>query len=139
MCTDCRQIAEEYQELLEARTRALSSAQDQIEQMQLELAREKRHADAFEKIAKIGLPETIIAWMDKEIDQLLDNGAGEDRLRRAAQEWIAYHDKYGAREFNRRFGTKEVHGDEFIKFLREFLQQGSLRALPTSETDAYSV
>jgi hypothetical protein len=135
MCTDCRQIAEEYQELLEVRTQALSSAQHQVEQMQLELEREKRRADAFEKIAKIGLPDTIIAWMDKEIGKLLASGAGEDdRLRRAAQEWIAYHDKYGAREFNRRFGTMEVHGDEFIKFLREFLQQGSLRTLPTSET-----
>jgi hypothetical protein len=73
-----------------------------------------------------GFIDRTSAMMGRHLAQVirrkLDDGAGkEDRLRTAAQEWLAYYDKYGAREFNRRFGTKEVHGDEFVKFLREFL------------------
>jgi hypothetical protein len=70
------------------------------------------------------LLDMTVKWLRRRLQQNEEpvDGAGEeDRLRAAAREWIAYYDKHGAREFNRRFGTKEVHGDEFVKFLREFL------------------
>jgi hypothetical protein len=84
-----------------------------------------------------GVMDRISASMGRHLVEVirrkLADGAGEeDRLRTAAREWLAYYDKYGAREFNRRFGTKEVHGDEFVKFLREFLTAGE--ALNPSDT-----
>jgi hypothetical protein len=66
-------------------------------------------------------PDEIVATLNAAQPGKPDGAGEEDRLRTAAQEWIAYYDRHGAREFNRRFGTKEVHGDEFVKFLREFL------------------
>jgi hypothetical protein len=71
MCEDCRLIAEEYQQLLTARTRALVQAQDEAERLTRELANMKRRADMYEQISKAGMPDVILAWMDKEIDTLL--------------------------------------------------------------------
>lgn len=74
MCRDCRQIAEEYQDLLEARTQALVTAQDRVGEMKRELDREKRRANMYEQVAKAGIPAVIIAWMDQDINQLLAVG-----------------------------------------------------------------
>ncbi len=74
MCEDCVQIAEEYQELLELRTRALQVANYNEAQAKKELAQEKRRADMYEEISKAGMGEIISAWMDKEIKQLLKGG-----------------------------------------------------------------
>jgi hypothetical protein len=71
MCDDCREIAEEYQELLEKRTQALSATQEENERLTMELRNTKRRADMFERVAKAGLPNIILAWMDKEINTLL--------------------------------------------------------------------
>ena len=71
MCSDCRQIAEEYQELLEKRTQALGTANHQVESLTRELADMKRRAHMWEQISKAGLPETITAWMDKDIQRIL--------------------------------------------------------------------
>lgn len=72
MCDDCREIAEEYQELLENRTRALMIANSNEEQAKRRLETETRRADMFEKIAKAGVGDIIAAWIDKEIKQILE-------------------------------------------------------------------
>jgi hypothetical protein len=65
-------------------------------------------------------PSVLTAWNRRP-----SNGAGDlDHLRAAARKLVAYYDQHGAREFNCHFGTREVHGDDFIKFLREFLTEG---------------
>jgi hypothetical protein len=71
MCTDCRLMAEEYQMLLEKRTQALIAAQDTNERMTRELVNTKRRADMWEQVSKAGLPDVILAWMDKDINKLL--------------------------------------------------------------------
>jgi len=71
MCEDCKSIAEEYEHLLQIRTRELIAAQDRLEEKQIELDVMKRRADMFEKISKCAIPEVIIAWIDKDINQLL--------------------------------------------------------------------
>ena len=71
MCYDCKNIAEEYQELLEARTRVLSSANSEVETLQAEVARWKRRAEMYEECAKAGVGDIIAAWMDKEIGRIL--------------------------------------------------------------------
>ena len=83
MCTDCRQIAEEYQELLEARTQALSATRAENERLTRELANEKRRADMFEQVARAGMPNVILAWMDKDITKILnEKGTRNETARR---------------------------------------------------------
>ena len=71
MCNDCREIAEEYQELLDARIYALASAVSELETTQAEVARLKRRAEMYEECAKAGVGDIIAAWMDKEIGRIL--------------------------------------------------------------------
>lgn len=71
MCDDCREIAEEYQELLQIRTNALQAANYQVEQLRIELENEKRRSAMYEEVAKAGMGPIIGAWIDKEIGQIL--------------------------------------------------------------------
>jgi hypothetical protein len=71
MCNDCREIAEEYQELLKIRTDALHIAEYTVVELKRQLESEKRRADLFEQTAKAGLPQVILAWMDKDISKLI--------------------------------------------------------------------
>ena len=66
MCDDCKNIADEYAELLTLKNRALSSAEHTIKEMKGKLESAKRRAATFERIAKMGMPEVILAWMDSE-------------------------------------------------------------------------
>lgn len=68
-------------------------------------------------------------------DIILDRAGEILQLQQAARIWLAHYDQVGAREFNRRFGTREVHGDDFVKFLREFLAEGDR---PNSKNDLYT-
>jgi len=77
MCDDCKNIAEEYQELLELRTTALQSAQHENEQLKNKLSNLQRRADMYEQVSKAGFGDVIGAWMDKEINQLLKTKASE--------------------------------------------------------------
>lgn len=71
MCDDCRDIAEEFDELLKRRTAALANAQDEIEKLKRKYAELERRANMYEEMSKVGLGDIIGAWMDKEIGQIL--------------------------------------------------------------------
>lgn len=71
MCNDCRQIAEEFDELLKRRTTALAIANDRTERLERELADANRRAAMYEQVSKAGINQIIVAWMDKEIEQIL--------------------------------------------------------------------
>lgn len=90
MCADCRQIAEEYHELLGKRTEALVAAQQQVEELEGELRRQKMRADMWEKITRQGLPALITAWMDKDVVPLL-KGVGD--LIDGVEKLIQYADR----------------------------------------------
>ena len=65
MCDDCREIADEYAELLQMRTNALQAANYQVEKISEELHTLKRRAAMWEELSKMGMPEIIIKWMDE--------------------------------------------------------------------------
>ena len=71
MCTDCVEIAEEYEELLSGRTSALQTANAEVETLLRELRDVKRRSDVYESVSKAGINQIIAAWMDKEIGALL--------------------------------------------------------------------
>lgn len=71
MCSDCQQIAEEYQELYERQKHELSRLLHQVGEWQIKYQNAERRAQMFEEVAKAGIPAVIVAWMDKEIGQLL--------------------------------------------------------------------
>lgn len=77
LCNDCKSIADEYAELLTLRTRALSAANDAVEKLTQELARARREKSEWERIAKLGYPATLTAWMDWEAARQVAE-AGED-------------------------------------------------------------
>lgn len=64
MCKDCKSIAEEYQELLERRTRALSAAESEREAAVREAEQARKRADDYEHIMKLGQHPMMLAWMD---------------------------------------------------------------------------
>lgn len=90
MCDDCKSIAEEYQELLARRTNALAATDDELEKTKRELETWKRRAAMFEDVAKAGIPAVIIAWIDKEIGQLVKQGDGVGELVEAAEKVFAF-------------------------------------------------
>jgi hypothetical protein len=83
MCSDCKEIASEYNELLQIRTRALMERERKIEELERELAKEKRLREAFETWAKIGVPEIVIRWIDSQARKSPEGEGSGDRLRRA--------------------------------------------------------
>lgn len=69
MCKDCTSIADEYADLLQRRTQALSLANHRVEELQQELERVKHKAALWEEMSKVGLPAVIQQWMDDKIGQ----------------------------------------------------------------------
>lgn len=104
MCEDCKSTAEEYQELLVIRTRALANAQHDLEKAQFELKLMKSRAAMFEDVARAGIPAVIIAWIDKEIGQLVE----QDRLYQTAQTLTDLYDQHGPEQFKKRFGSLDI-------------------------------
>lgn len=78
MCSDCKEIASEYDELLRLRNGRIFELSLELEKVKRELASSNRLRDEFEKIAKIGLPGIIQNWIDSQIGE-----GSENRLRRA--------------------------------------------------------
>lgn len=64
LCNDCREIADEYAELLIMRSNALSTANHEIEKLKADLICTKRQAAMWEELSKMGMPEIILKWMD---------------------------------------------------------------------------
>jgi len=64
MCADCLAIAEEYEELLLNKNRALATLQSELDRWKAEAGQAKRRAENFESVAKLGYPEVIQKWMD---------------------------------------------------------------------------
>ena len=67
MCDDCKSIADEYAELLAMRTRALVAANQKIEELLEQLKTAKRQSADWERHAKLGMPELILAWLDSQV------------------------------------------------------------------------
>jgi hypothetical protein len=65
LCPDCKSIADEYETLLQSYKRTVIQLQADKAHLQSELELVKRHAKYWEEIAKLGLPEVIIRWMDE--------------------------------------------------------------------------
>jgi len=72
MCEDCVNIAEEYQELETLRKNAMIEQDYEMQKLRRELDRAERKAKMYEEVSKAGMHETVCAWIDKEINQLLD-------------------------------------------------------------------
>lgn len=68
LCPDCRSIANEYAELLQARTRALAQAEQRIEALQRELQFATQRTQGYERIATLGLPAALKEWMDNQVN-----------------------------------------------------------------------
>lgn len=66
MCKDCRQIADEYEELLRNWKAANSWLSGDVERLQRDLERERKKAVFWEEMSKLGLPEVLQRWMDAE-------------------------------------------------------------------------
>ena len=122
MCDDCKSTAEEYQELLTIRTRALANAQHELENTQFELEQMKRRVAMYEQVAKAGMPAVIVAWIDKEIGQLVkqDVAVGEDRLYKTAQTLLNLYNKFGPNKFRERFGDI----DQVLFVCRQIVTEG---------------
>jgi hypothetical protein len=71
-CEDCRNIASEYKELYQSFKHNLKLAQDELAQVQTELAKVKRERQMYKDVAQAGIGDIISAWMDKEIGQLIE-------------------------------------------------------------------
>lgn len=69
MCPDCREIAEEYEELLSNWKHANLALEQRIEEKGIELALIEARANDWEKLAKLGYPEMIQRWMDSQVGE----------------------------------------------------------------------
>lgn len=70
MCTDCRQIADEYAELLQNHQRAAFNGTKEIEDLRRKLAEAERRAAAYEEVSKMGFPELMRKFIDSEAAKL---------------------------------------------------------------------
>ena len=64
MCDDCKEIADEYAELLALRSNALNTANYKLETLTKEFESFKRKAAIWEELSKMGMSEIITKWMD---------------------------------------------------------------------------
>jgi hypothetical protein len=67
MCPDCLEIADEYAELLQMRTRELGRYAAQVDDLKYQLDLARKAAADWERTAKLGYPEVIQKWMDSEV------------------------------------------------------------------------
>ena len=72
MCEDCVSIADEHQYLYEQRKMALARAEYKYESLEKEIAKVRRELEMYKEVSKAGVGDIISAWIDKEIEQLLE-------------------------------------------------------------------
>lgn len=90
MCSDCKEIASEYAEILILRNRRISELERKLEAVTREADSSRRLSTEFEKIAKLGLPAIIQKWIDSQVEEktgkrdLQEGERREDRIRAAA-------------------------------------------------------
>lgn len=71
MCSDCIEIADEYDELYQKQKAALITAQMEVERLTAENKRLARRVAMLEEVAKAGVGDIIGAWIDDNFRQLL--------------------------------------------------------------------
>lgn len=64
LCEDCRDIADEYAELLQNHKVSLSNADHTLDELRRKLDAAQQSAKMWEDLAKLGMPKTIRQWMD---------------------------------------------------------------------------
>lgn len=64
MCRECKGIADEYDELLRNQKAYLHKANQQLEQAQAETERQRKRADEYERLMKLGQHPLMLAWID---------------------------------------------------------------------------
>ncbi len=72
LCDDCKEIADEYAELLTLKNRALSTAEYKIGELEKQLEQSNRRAKMYEELSKMGMPEIILKWMDEQAVKALN-------------------------------------------------------------------
>lgn len=65
MCEDCRAMAEEYEELLQGWKRTASLVEGRVGELERDLVMARRAATDWERLARLGYPEVIGAWMEE--------------------------------------------------------------------------
>lgn len=63
ICTDCRQIAEEYADLYARQKAYMHKAQQELEAVQRELKRAQRSRDDYRRVLELGVAPQMLAWM----------------------------------------------------------------------------
>lgn len=74
-----------------------------------------------------GVMDRVSASMGRHLVKMIRRKLADEegeRLQKTTRDLLSYYDKYGAQQFNRHFGTKDVPGARFVEFLREFLAEG---------------
>lgn len=84
LCDDCASIAAEYEFLCVMRSQELARVQDEIALLNAEIVRQKRDAEFWEELGKIGMPTLMRAWLDHEIEKA--RKAGRESMRRELKE-----------------------------------------------------
>jgi hypothetical protein len=73
LCHDCREIAGEYQLLLESLRRSRRSLEYDVEELRRENERLKREVETLKEVLGMGMPALVAAWMgDQEPEELLE-------------------------------------------------------------------
>jgi predicted RNase H-like nuclease (RuvC/YqgF family) len=73
MCHDCREIAGEYQLLLEGLRRSRRSLEYDVEELRRENERLKREVETLKEVLGMGMPALVVAWMsDQKPEELLE-------------------------------------------------------------------
>lgn len=83
ICSDCKEIAEEYPELLQIKNREISALEHKIEELSSKLASAERLRDGYERVAKLGMPEILLGWIDSQARKSPEGEGSETRLRKA--------------------------------------------------------
>jgi hypothetical protein len=73
MCHDCREIAGEYQLLLESLRRSQRNLEYDAEELRRENERLKREVETLKEVLGMGMPALVAAWMgDQKPEELLE-------------------------------------------------------------------
>lgn len=114
MCSDCKEIASEYDELLRMRNNRILDLESQVEGLSRDLASERRLRTEFEELAKIGLPGITSRWVDSQV-----RGEGSEyRLRTAARFFVDFKAVIMSKEFSSNSKTLLLAFDELEKAAR---------------------
>ena len=87
--------------------------------------RPEERARIFEKYPGfIDRTSAMMGWHLAEVIRRRLAEAEGAKLRKTARQLLEYHDRFGGREFNQHFGTKDIPGEQLVEFLRKFLAEG---------------